>query len=235
MSYCAPCGYGFDAAAVVTCALRSLPMSWLFAKVYERLIGQSEAACVRDWRAELLGGLTGDVLEIGAGTGLNLPHYQPAVTRLVLAEPDKHMRMQLQHRIDGGPRAPFPIELVGVPAEELPFPDGSFDAVVSTLVLCSVGDPGRAIAEIRRVLRPDGRFVYLEHVVAPEKPDRYKWQRRVEPVWKRLLGGCHLTRDTLAAIEAGGFDVEGHRRESMRKATSVARTTERGIAVKTSV
>jgi ubiquinone/menaquinone biosynthesis C-methylase UbiE len=207
-------------------------VGWLFAKAYERMIGASEEACVRQWRAELLGGLQGDVLEVGAGTGLNLRHYPATLGRLVLAEPERHMRAALQAKLDAAPRSSVPVELVDAPAEALPFADESFDVVVTTLVLCSVPDQAQALAEIHRVLRPGGRLVYLEHVVADDKPKRHAWQRRVEPLWRRAMGGCHLTRDTVAAIRAAGFDATAHHRESMRKATALVRTCERGEAVK---
>jgi ubiquinone/menaquinone biosynthesis C-methylase UbiE len=102
--------------------------------------------------------------------------------------------------------------------------------VVSSLVLCSVQDPQAALAQIRRVLKPGGRLVFLEHVAADGKPNRLKWQRRIEPVWKHLMGNCHLTRRTEAAIEAAGFRIERIQRESMRKALPVCRPSIRGIA-----
>ena len=205
-------------------------MGRLIAAVYDRFTEASEEACLREWRADLLGDLSGDVLEVGAGTGLNLPFYPPAVTRLVLSEPDPHMRKQLAEkaRTRGEDRA----EVVDASLERLPMPDASFDAVVSTLVLCSVPRLDRALEEIRRVLRPGGRFVFIEHVAAEDRPRRLKWQHRVEPVWKRVSGNCHLTRRTGQAIETAGFDIVRNHRESMRKAWPLVRPTIRGVAVR---
>lgn len=205
-------------------------MGRLIAAVYDRMLRRNEAACIRQWRAELLRHLAGHVLEVGAGTGLNLPHYPPTVTRLVLSEPDPHMRRKLAQRarVEGWDRA----EVVDAALERLPLPDDAFDAVVGTLVLCSVSHLDEALAEIFRVLTPGGRFVFLEHVAAEDRPRRLKWQRRVEPVWKRLAGNCHLTRRTGAAIQAAGFALVDLKRESMRKAWPLVRPTIRGVARK---
>ncbi len=204
-------------------------MSWLFAQVYDRLMAQTEEACLGRWRSELLADVTGDVLELGAGTGRNLDHYGAGVARPVLSEPDPHMRArlggELRHRAP-----PFAVELSDASAEALPFAEGSFDAVVSTLVLCSVPDERAALREVSRVLRPGGTLVFLEHVAATHRPRRLRWQRRVGPVWKRLAGGCHLTRTTPDAIAAAGFVVSGLSRESARRASPLVRTMVRGIA-----
>ena len=201
-------------------------MSRLFSLVYDRMTAPMEEACLGGWRAELLADVSGAVLEIGAGTGANLAHYPAGVTRLVLAEPDPGMRRKLDAKVAAWGR---PAEVVDAPAERLPFADGTFDAVVSTLVLCSVRDPQQALGELRRVLADDGRLVLIEHVAAgPVEPDRHRWQRRVEPVWKRLAGNCHLTRDTQAALVAAGFDVSGIERQSIRKAAPLVRPSIRG-------
>lgn len=189
----------------------------------------TEEACLRGWRAELLAGVEGDVLEVGAGTGANLAHYGPLVRRLVLAEPDRHMRARLAALVAARPPG-VPVEVVDAPAERLPFADATFDAVVSTLVLCSVDDLPATLAELRRVLRPGGRLHFLEHVAATDRPGRLRWQRRLEPVWRRVAGGCRLTRTTGDAIAAAGFEVEDVTRESMRKALPVVRPTVRGRA-----
>jgi ubiquinone/menaquinone biosynthesis C-methylase UbiE len=208
-------------------------MSWLMAALYDRGLRSTEEACLHAWRAEVLGGLTGEVLEVGAGTGLNLPHYPDAVERLVLSEPDRHMRAKLVEKLRGnGEGGGCRIEISDTSLESLPMEDASFDAVVGTLMLCSVRDLDAALAEAFRVLRPGGRLAFLEHVAAEDRPGRLRWQRRIEPVWKRISGNCHLTRRTEDAIRAAGFDIEWIRRESMRKSIPVVRPTIRGVARK---
>lgn len=205
-------------------------MSWLASAFYDRLMQASEEACLRQWRATLLDGLAGDVLEVGAGTGLNLPHYPQTIGRLVLSEPDHHMRHQLAQKVQGEQWQH--VEIVNASLHDLPFASNAFNAVVATLVLCSVQSLDRALAEITRVLKPEGRFVFLEHVAAEGRPQRLKWQRRVEPLWKRLAGNCHLTRRTAGAIAASGLSIVQMDRESMRKAWPLVRPTIRGVAVK---
>jgi ubiquinone/menaquinone biosynthesis C-methylase UbiE len=205
-------------------------MSWLMAALYDRFMRQSEAACLDRWRAELLRDLSGNVLEIGAGTGATLAHYPRAVTRLVLCEPDRHMRRRLELR--SAALRPGRTEVADCSIDALPMPAESFDAVVSSLVLCSVPDQRAALAEVHRVLKPGGRLVFLEHVAADGNPRRLKWQRRVEPVWKHLMGNCHLTRRTEAAIAAAGFRIERIERESIRKAMPLVRPSVRGVARK---
>lgn len=210
------------------CGTLARIMSWLFATIYDPFMRGTERACLGAWRAELLEDAAGEVLEIGAGTGANVSFYGEAVTRLVLTDPDAHMRERLSQRIarDDVRRA----EVQSVSADLLPFDDASFDTVVSTLVLCSVSDLDASLAEIRRVLRPDGRFLYLEHVAAEDNPERLAWQRRLEPMWRRVSGNCHLTRRTSGAIRAAGFDIEREKRESVRKALPFIRPSVRGVA-----
>lgn len=205
-------------------------MPWLMAALYDRTLRAAEDAGLRAWRQDLLHDLSGDVLEVGAGTGLNLPHYTPAVTRLVLAEPDRHMRAKLSSK-------PVPpgvgrVEIVDAVIEGLPMPDASFDAVVSTLVLCSVDDLERALGEVRRVLRPMGRFVFLEHVADEVSPRVRRWQERVEPLWKRIAGNCHLARRTEQAIVAAGLEIQRVEREGIPKAMALGRPSARGVARK---
>jgi len=205
-------------------------MSWLMAAVYDRFMRRSEEACLAQWRAELLRDLSGAVLEVGAGTGVTLPHYPKPVARLVLCEPDAHMRRKLKRK--GDESALRNIEISDASLDSLPFKAGEFDAVVCSLVLCSVPDQRAALAEIARVLKPGGRLVFLEHVAADARPERLKWQRRIEPVWKHLMGNCHLTRRTEAAIVAAGFKFERIQRESIRKALPIVRPSIRGLARK---
>jgi ubiquinone/menaquinone biosynthesis C-methylase UbiE len=205
-------------------------MGWVMAKIYDRFMRASEEACLQAWRGELLASVTGDVLEIGAGTGANLAHYDRALGRLVLAEPDPRMRVQCEAKLalDRRPN----VEVCGADASALPFGDATFDVVVSTLVLCSVPDQARVIAEVRRVLKPGGKLVFLEHVAAEGDPMRLLWQRAIEPVWKHLAGNCHVTRDTAKSIRDAGFTLEGETRASMRKAMRHIRPTVRGVAIK---
>jgi ubiquinone/menaquinone biosynthesis C-methylase UbiE len=203
-------------------------MSWFMAAIYDRFMRETERACLQAWRAELLAEAGGATLEVGAGTGANLPHYPRSVDRLVLAEPDRAMRARLEARADAQARV---VEIVDATVEALPFADASFDTIVCTLVLCSVGDPDRALGEVRRVLRPGGRFIYVEHVAA-EDPRRLAWQRRLDPFWRHIAGGCRLTRPTGEAIARAGFDVTWQRRESMRKALPIVRPSVRGVAVR---
>ncbi|MHB8219090.1 MAG: class I SAM-dependent methyltransferase [Acidimicrobiales bacterium] len=197
------------------------------AALYDRFMRGVEEACLRQWRTELLADLDGRVLEVGAGTGVNLDLYPSTVTELVLTEPDRHMRGRLV--AEAGRRGATVLE---APAERLPFADCSFDAVVSTLVLCSVHDPDAALASIHRVLRPGGHLVFIEHVAAVDRPTRLAWQRRFEPGWRLVAGNCHLTRRTEEAIVTSGFVLDRITRESMRKAPGVVRPTIRGIARK---
>ena len=204
-------------------------LSWSVAKFYDAVMNKAEAASLGQWRKELLSSLSGDVLEIGTGTGINLTYYPDSVTRLILSEPDRHMRAQLHKKLID---LPIKYEVVDNPAEALPFPDGQFDAVVSTLVLCSVHHPEQALSEFFRVLKPDGKLALIEHVTAPDQTNTLKWQKRIEPFWKRCAGNCHLTRNTLATLKAGGFNCDNVQQDSMRGAVSFVAPVIRGVAEK---
>jgi ubiquinone/menaquinone biosynthesis C-methylase UbiE len=174
----------------------------VFAALYDRMNAALERAVLAERRAGLLADLGGRVLDVGAGTGANLPYLRSA-DRVVAAEPDPAMRRRMAAKVAG---APVPVELTGDAAEALHQPDAGFDAVVFTCALCTVTDPDRALAEARRVLRPGGRLIVLEHVRGSGSLAR--WQDRLTPLWSRVVPGCHLGRDTAAAIERAGFTVE---------------------------
>jgi len=202
-------------------------MSLFMAMIYDRGMDATEEACLRRWRGELLADLEGDVLELGAGTGANLPHHPSDLGRLVLTEPDKHMRRQLEARArERRPDA----EVTPASASALPFADASFDAVVSTLVLCSVPELDTTLREVWRVLKPGGRFLFLEHVAAAPGTGRRRLQRVVDPLWRRVADGCRLTRDTERAMLDAGFTLERIERESLRKAMAIVRPSIRGVA-----
>jgi ubiquinone/menaquinone biosynthesis C-methylase UbiE len=150
---------------------------------------------MRDQRRALLARAEGAVLEIGAGTGLNLPHY-PAGLELVLSEPEPAMRAALARRVA---RAGRPARVVAAPAEALPFADGTFDTVVSTMVLCTVQDTPAAIAEARRVLKPGGRLLFAEHVRA-QSPRLARWQDRLARPWAAFAQGCRCNLETEALL-----------------------------------
>lgn len=146
-----------------------------------------------------MSGLVGRVLDVGAGTGTNLP-YLRAATEVVAAEPDAAMRRRLARR---AMVAPMPVELSDATAEALPFPDRRFDAALFTLVLCTVTDPERALAEAHRVLEPAGTLVVIEHVRGTGGLAR--WQDTITPLWRRIAAGCHPNRDTRSAVQRAGF------------------------------
>jgi ubiquinone/menaquinone biosynthesis C-methylase UbiE len=174
----------------------------IFAALYDPIRASAERRWMGGRRRQLLAGARGAVLEIGGGTGTNLAHYRD-VDRVTIAEPDPFMRNRIGPKVED---ARVPVEVSATGAESLPFPDGSFDTVVSTLVLCTVPDQETALDEVRRVLRPGGRLLFIEHVRAAEPMAR--WQDRLELLRRRLLGGCHPNRDTVAAIEEAGFEIE---------------------------
>lgn len=173
----------------------------IFAALYDPLNASMERGWMGKRRARLLAGARGTVLEVGGGTGANLAHYR-GVDRVTVVEPDPHMRKKLSRKAAD---ASVTVEISGAGAEALPFPDDSFDTVISTLVLCTVPDQARALREIRRVLRPGGLLLFVEHVRAVGPWAR--WQDRIEPLWGRLFGGCHPNRDTVAAIKDAGFEI----------------------------
>ena len=180
----------------------------LFARAYARLT-ERESAEQAAHRGETLAGLAGRVLEIGAGNGRNFGFYPPQVEEVVAVEPEPHLRGLA---IAAAARAPVSVRVVDARAEALPFDDESFDAAVACYVLCTVPDQQRALAELRRVLRPAGELRFLEHVQAERQPLRAVLALGDRTVWPRIAGGCHAARDTLRAIEEAGFPVERVRR-----------------------
>jgi ubiquinone/menaquinone biosynthesis C-methylase UbiE len=191
----------------------------IFAAVYDRILASAEEGGLREMRAELLRDAAGRTLELGAGTGHNLPHYTTSVTELVLTEPDPHMASRLRKHLSADPPAPAEVEVVDAPAEELPFDDDSFDIVVTTLVLCTVEDPDRAAAEAQRVLRPGGRLLYLEHVRSPDGTRLGRWQDRISRPWGWVAGGCHPNRPTEMTLAAARLELESLHRDTFPNAT----------------
>lgn len=184
----------------------------LFARFFARFAPAAECLGGAEHRDELLEGLRGKVIEVGAGSGLNFAHYPSSVTEVLAVEPEPYLRARAT---EAARQAPIPVRVVEGTAESLPVEDGSFDAAVASLVLCSVPDQAAALAECSRVLRPSGELRFYEHVLA-EEPGLARLQRRVDLVWPHLGGGCHTSRDTLRAIEEAGFQVSSHRRFSFR-------------------
>jgi len=176
------------------------------AVMYDPLVWVAELAGMRRKRRALLAQASGRVLEIGAGTGLNLSHYLDEIDELVLVEPEPAMRERLTQRIR---RAGSQAAVVDAPAEALPFADGSFDTVVCTLVLCTVSAPDTALGEIGRVLRSDGRLLFIEHVRA-ESPTLAYLQDRLREPWRRFACGCRCNRATVELMRSCGFQVDAH-------------------------
>ena len=196
-----------------------------FAAMYDCCSRASEEAGLADIRQRLLDDAAGDVLEIGAGTGVNLSHYRASLSSLVLTEPEPAMLRRLRPKaLEQAPLA----EVVQAPVEDLPFEDDSFDTVVSTLVLCGVDDQARALGEVRRVLRPGGRLLFLEHVRS-EDPQLARFQDRIN--WlNHFLVDCDCNRQTLSAIEEQGFSVSRVERTDLPKAPKFTRPAIVGVA-----
>ncbi|WP_026416610.1 class I SAM-dependent methyltransferase [Actinomadura oligospora] len=176
----------------------------LFARYYARMIPMLDRD-LAPTRAELLRGVRGDVIEVGAGTGSTFPHYPPEVGRILAVEPEGRLREVAE---DAAGRSPIPIEVVPGTAARLPAVDASFDVAVTSLVLCSVPDQAAALAELARVLRPGGELRFFEHVRAGT-PGRQRVQDVLDAtLWPRMVGGCRTGRDTVAAVRRAGFDLE---------------------------
>jgi ubiquinone/menaquinone biosynthesis C-methylase UbiE len=176
----------------------------LSARFFDRFAGKDEERGQAELRRELLVGLSGRVIEVGAGNGLNFPHYPASVDEVVAVEPEAYLR---ERAAEAAPAAPVAIRVIDGLAGRLPVEDASFDAAVVSGVLCSVPDPDAALAELRRVLRSGGELRFYEHVRARGRL-RARTQNAADLVWPRLMGRCHPNRDTLGAIERAGFVVE---------------------------
>jgi ubiquinone/menaquinone biosynthesis C-methylase UbiE len=181
-----------------------------FASLYDRMSRSEERGFLGDMRRALLSGISGDVLEIGAGTGANFEHYGPDA-RVTAIEPDPFMAERAQTKLAALGRTN--ISLQRGPAESLPFPDASFDVIVSTLVLCTVSDVDRSLQEMRRVLRPGGRVLFIEHVRAPGATGVV--QDVIRPVWGWVGAGCHPNRRTEQSLSDNGWDVVIDERQRM--------------------
>ena len=173
-----------------------------FALTYDRQVAKVERAGLGELRQKSLADASGRVLEVGSGTGANLPYYGPGVESLTVTEPEPAMLRRLEQRVrEQAPKA----KVVRAPAEQLPFEDDTFDVAVSTLVLCGVDDQARALRELRRVLRPGGRLIFIEHVRS-DKPGLARWQDRLNGL-NKFVACCDCNRRTLDSIKAEGFEV----------------------------
>ena len=173
-----------------------------FALTYDRQVAKVERAGLGELRQKSLADASGRVLEVGSGTGANLPYYGPGVESLTVTEPEPAMLRRLEQRVrEQAPKA----KVVRAPAEQLPFEDDAFDVAVSTLVLCGVDDQARALGELRRVLRPGGRLIFIEHVRS-DKPGLARWQDRLNGL-NKFVACCDCNRRTLDSIKAEGFEV----------------------------
>jgi ubiquinone/menaquinone biosynthesis C-methylase UbiE len=180
----------------------------VFAQIYPFIMGVSEKAGQAQTRAELLRDATLRTLEIGTGNGYNLPHYGPGVTELVLTEPSPSMVAQLNKTISRRPPTVDSVEVVQTGAEQLPFKDATFDTVVGTYVHCTIPNPEAALREIARVLRPGGRYLFMEHVRGAEGTRTARFQDLIEPVHTYVAAGCHPNRDIARMIKESPLRVE---------------------------
>jgi ubiquinone/menaquinone biosynthesis C-methylase UbiE len=179
-------------------------MGWYREQVLPRLV---DRACgtgeLRRWRERVTAGLSGTILEIGFGSGLNVPLYPPEVALVYAVEPALVARRLAEPRVEASPAR---VEHIGLRGEEIPLEDASCDGALSTFTLCTIGGVDRALAEVWRVLRPGAPFHFLEHGLAPDQRVA-TWQRRIEPLQRRVADGCHLTRDAAALVEGAGFEL----------------------------
>jgi ubiquinone/menaquinone biosynthesis C-methylase UbiE len=199
-----------------------------FSAFYDRAFEATEEAGLREMRSQLLRQARGRVLELGAGTGLNLELYpHEGLDCLTLTEPDPHMFKQLRSRAKEVCQG---ADLVEAGAEDLPFEDDSYDTVVVTLVLCTVPDQTASLREISRVLKSDGRLLFLEHVRATNDPSLARWQDRLEAPWRFLGDGCHCNRDTVKGLRAADFEIGELECAELPKAPPIVRPLVKGVA-----
>ncbi len=202
------------------------PWSRVFAAIYDPVLWAGELAGLRAGRRDLLRHARGRTLELGSGTGLNVPHYPDDLAELILTEPAAPMRKRLAKTISAQKRN---ATVSDATAERLLCADASVDTVVSTLLLCTVDDPRAVLGEIRRVLKPDGRLLFLEHVRA-ESARLAAWQDRLERPWRRFAEGCRCNRATIELIEATGFTIEDRDEATWRVMPPIVRPIVSGIA-----
>lgn len=207
--------------------------SRLFARFYDAFLSVSERAGLAEIRRRVVSPARGTVLELGAGTGLNLPYYGEDVEELIVTEPSPHLVRRIEDKLAHGGavlRRP-PDRIEPADAQQLPYGDGSFDTVVETMALCTVPDPSRALAEVGRVLKPGGSLLFLEHVRSPD-PGLAGWQDRLHGPWYVFGNGCHCNRDTLATIEASPLKLEALERGDTPRSVPLVRPLIWGRAVK---
>ena len=201
-------------------------MSFIFPYLYDLNMAVFERACLKSWRRGLLKHVYGEVLEVGAGTGANIDHYSDQVTRLVLTEPDKHMRRILERKVSK--RGLEKVQVSDGTAQQIRAEDESFDCVVTSFVCCGISNLGTALEEIKRVLKPGGYLVFLDHTACAEDTSARHWQNRIYAIW-RMIGGCHVNLETEEAIVKAGFKMREITKERARKSLT---HTIRGIAEK---
>ncbi len=200
----------------------------IFAAGYDRFMAASEKAGLASHRERLFASAAGRVLEIGGGTGANLPFYGHGVAELVIAEPEEPMARRLERRLRD---YRIPTRVVRAPAERLPLESGSFDSVVCALVLCTVSDPARALSEVQRLLKAGGRLLFMEHVRSKE-PRIARWQDRLRRPWGWFGNGCQCNRPTVESICAAGFSITDLQHHEVPKAPPIVRPLVVGAAAR---
>lgn len=195
-------------------------VGWWTDRIVPRLTDTALSALeVDELRAVACAPLTGRVLEVGFGSGLNLPHLGPDVSALDAVEPSDLGWARSQSRRD---EATVPVQRIGLDGQAIDAPDEAYDSALVTFSLCTIEDPGRALAQIRRLLRPGGRLAFLEHGLSPD-PAVARWQHRLDPLERTVCGGCHLSRDVPALVTAAGFEIGSLEQRTLMPGPSVAR------------